>query len=555
MSAKKGLLKIVSLVSGISFVDSTPLYRVDLLDAWIAEASPLERGRRVEAAEAIRRYDGFGSLKLRQLSSWPPGLELLDLKNLELEGWETNLQGMPRLSSLTTLCLNKCSHITNFEGMPELPHLKTLILSGYGITSFRGMPSLPVLSSLFFLTFSGLTNLEGFPLLPNLNVLNLNCCRDLSNLNGLPYLPNLHLFDLNDCYSLSSIPASTLTLPSTCSIRLTGTALSLHALRALQAHTQSPGYRGPRFTFSIGPIRYADEDVPFEERLQALYAISEQELKEFRVLSQEGVMRTYLAKLEWVKDFNNPLMRKSVASHVIKFLERGEQDERFRQLFLKVVEEATATCADRIALSLIDLDLLYHTDGGELERPETLFQWLKTARIIDLIQQESIAKVASLAACDPIEVHLGYITHLKEAFRLPIFLEGMHFFQLSAITQNDLERAKTRIEAALQRDPIGMPFLLEDSRWQASLKSTDEWKKFSATFIEPKEAILNENPDGFTDAKIQLCWDLLQKIRVCKMRELTAHYAGENPRLYSAQIQPLIRELNKKLSPSRCSVS
>jgi hypothetical protein len=147
-----------------------------------------------------------------------------------------------------------------------------------------------------------------------------------------------------------------------------------------------------------------------------------------------------------MKDPENGLS-KVILSH----LELAEESEDFRESFFAIIDGASKTCGDRMALSVLHLGIvskLQSIDKSDLRGYANFL--LRGPWMLEQLEQIAREKVKIQRFDDEIEVFLAYPVKLKERLNLPIDVDEMLYFDCSGVTEQDLDNAATSIEEMLK---------------------------------------------------------------------------------------------------------
>jgi len=285
---------------------------------------------------------------------------------------------------------------------------------------------------------------------------------------------------------LTGIPLELLGLPNTCQIYLEGVALSAAVLGRLRRVCTAPGYNGPRITFSMehAEQRGLIEERSIEELLQELFAISGTEPKAFPNLLVDEIkkvvdeikketLRNWLSRLSGTADFQKGGdFQRVFVGKVLNYLEAAEADEKFRETFFAIIEDATTSCRDRVALSILHVSTAFKLASIPADDIEGL-EYLLIKEVWPLQMLEKIAreKVPALLLYDEIEVYLGYPIMLRERLKMPIDIQEMLYFSCSGLTEKDLEEAAKFVEAQQADDDASYRFLIGQEKWIEALKA------------------------------------------------------------------------------------
>ena len=162
---------------------------------------------------------------------------------------------------------------------------------------------------------------------------------------------------------------------------------------------------------------------------------------------------------------------RGLSRKVLSYLDLAEQDEAFREQFFITIEGATATCGDRMALSVLHLGLQHKMtvfDKSDLRGyAEFLIHgpWM-----LDRLEEVAREKVQTLPSVDEIEVYLGYPVKLRERLNLQIDVEDMLYFACSGITEADLDNAASYIEQQVLTLEAKANILAQREDWVEALR-------------------------------------------------------------------------------------
>ena len=514
-----------------------------ILDQWVANSSTEEEKEdRIAARQKIQfffteKHDSL-SLSYSRLTSLPDifnSSSFNNLRSLSLSNCES-LTALPEslgnLSALEELDLSNCGNPTagnlstlkrllfsNCKGLTVLPEslgnlsaLKKLSLNN--CRSLTALPeSLDNLSALKKLDLKNCISLTALPeSLGNLSALKelyLNNCRSLTTLpesiGNLSVLEELHL---RDNQSLQGIPMQVLELPSNCTVDLTGCSLSTNTLERLREIVNSPNYVGPRISYSINDRINRREEKSIQESLKELYQIIGKKPKEFANLIKTEELRSWLNRLSDTADYKtgNGDLQKAFAEKIIAYLSQANENTEFRRAFNAIIEDASATCGDRIALSILHLSIAYQLATIDLKDMKKLADFLiKGPWAIQLLEEIARNKIPTLPFFDEIETYLGYPIKLKEELQIPIDVQNMLYFTCSALNAKDLEEAKNFV-LNKQKEPF--EFLVNNAKWQEAL-SANYSKEYQAILDEKAEAAEADDPD-YTSIEEKYKQDLIE---------------------------------------------
>lgn len=118
--------------------------------------------------------------------------------------------------------------------------------------------------------------------------------------------------------------------------------------------------------------------------------------------------------------------------------------------------DATISCEDRVTLAyhqMQEATLVHDAERGAFD--SHLAELIMAGREIFRLEQiESLAreKVKRLFFIDEVEVYLGFQNQLRESLSLTTMTQDMRFYNVSGITESDLDEAEIRIKIAENRE-------------------------------------------------------------------------------------------------------
>lgn len=507
----------MELVEEETFHEISPKAFKQRLQIWIEKAAPNVRENYEKAAEKILHCFEEKSdilwLAGLNLNSLPKEIGLLKISNLkELHLTLTHFTSFPyqifNFKKLEKLTLSDGGHLVfcpdiflpeQFFSLPEqfysFSNLKELNLSNNSLTSLpTGIDALGNLEQLNlahnFLSslpaeISALCKLKNLCLEKNHFTSLSEEILSLGNLetlfldhNSLTLLPTgiIRLSKLTaltlDHNPISSLPEEVLSMQDFLEIFIDNCNFSERALWDLIERMNIPEYNGPTIEFSVDEER-EEENRTLEELLEELSTFAKWNKLFLKNLVDDAAniesLHSWLARLSVIGDYKNK--RESLAILICQILEKAEVDPAFRDIFWGCLLDASTTCGDRMALSILYLGMHYQIAECFKEKNLAKLAYLLGHGLWALSQLEEIAKkkVETLACVDEIEVYLAYPIKLKDALKLPIVLESMLYFQLSSVTQQDLASAEARVKESLADSDAYAQYLAGSDIWQKAL--------------------------------------------------------------------------------------
>ena len=479
--------------------DLTESCILQVLDQWIGEASEAQATSRTNARQ--RFLDFFNSteesillLHRLRLTSLPNifDLEPFQSRLIILHLWENQLTDLP-------------------ESLFNLPSLKELRLNDNQLTglpeSSFNLPALTVLD----LRKNQLTDLpESFFNLPALKRLFLSN-NQLANLSeSFSSLQALIRLELGGNPTLSGIPRQILSLSPNCTVDLTGCNLSQDVLGRLRETRNSPNYQGPRISFSISDRTHLNEEKSIKESLKDLFSIVDEAPIDFPELGQRAELRSWLNRLSDIADYKRAgEPQKIFVKKIIEYLKLANENKGFREIFYNIIQDASETCGDRVALSVLNLGIAHRLATIDLKDTKALAGFLiKGPWTIEMLTEIARNKIPSLPYFDEVEVYLGYPIKLKEELEIPIDVQEMLYFSFSALKHQDLKEAKDFVLKKRIHEENYLEFLIENDTWKKAL-STNYREEYQAILDKRDKASLQSvNPDDDADIQAQFKQEL-----------------------------------------------
>ena len=312
-------------------------------------------------------------------------------------------------------------------------------------------------------------------------VLHNNRLTSLPNTMGaLQNLQNLVLTS----NSIDALPLEIIALPQDCRINVNACPLSATVLTRIRNATETPGYNGPRFYYSIQERDGQIAERPLDELLAELYTICHKTKPDLDQLSEVSNLRAWLGRLSLIADFRSE--RKTLTRKVTEYLELANRDPVFREYFAQIIEDAATTCGDRMALSVIHLGLAKRLATKDSQNIRELADLLiEGSWTVEQLEKYAREKVETQLFVDEIEVYLGYlipqtdsftpkqkktIRSLKEQLNIPLDVEEMIYFQCSNLSFDELKNGYTTILEKRRSPHERNKFLVSNLYWREALQ-------------------------------------------------------------------------------------
>lgn len=416
------------------------------------------------------------------------------------------------------------------ESFVNLRSLSTLKISGYAFTQIPAQIfELPMLSDL---TFSNCA-LESVPYLSLdrftfLSVLDLSS-NQIGDLTGdvevLGYLSEINLSN----NPIGSIPENFHHLDQQTSINIEDIEWeSREIFDEFIETTSALDYEGPDFTYTLDPFPNVIHEI-----LSNIYATAREDevegLQEFlEAFEDVETLKTWFNRLNWAEP-EGEAKKTSFYKFVLEVLKKAFSDDSFKEVFYSVLTESISSCGDRILLNLLTLDIERQKKELDRANPIVVAEFLKRgpyslgaleeyARTFIAQQEISLSemlraqgrseaeiKIMVEESIDPIEVLLGLPITLKDPLFLPLSVSHMHFFNISNLTQKDLDEASCEVTQKRLNQELFLNYLVESDFWLEIL---------SKNYAERYE-IINEKLAELDEV------ENLQEIRKDKLKELS----------------------------------
>jgi len=218
------------------------------------------------------------------------------------------------------------------------------------------------------------------------------------------------------------------------------------------------------------------EMVSLEELVSNLFR--ESELPEERRPDLSGLtedQRDYLR--DWLDRLDEIIVQSEtqLACHIVSYLQKIQDDEAFKNIFFEILSEATATCGDRIALSLLDIHIQYRLRNIDKSNPKNFADSLKMIWTLEILQEIAKAKVGEIQEDDPdfeeeVEVYLAYPVYLQEDLTLDIPIQDLSFFTSSRLEDEDFQEAYQTVLEIQSNEDAWVRFLCNQMDWRGVLK-------------------------------------------------------------------------------------
>ncbi|EBY7415598.1 NEL-type E3 ubiquitin ligase domain-containing protein, partial [Salmonella enterica subsp. enterica serovar Montevideo] len=380
----------------------------------------------------------IAGIPLTALPALPDGLHNLDIAGTPL----TELPALP--DRLDTLSITEAP----LTELPELPDgLRKLNIAGTPLTA---LPALP--DGLHNLDIAG-TPLTALPALPGgLDALGIT----RTPLTELPEIPGrVRCMDVINT-AITRLPESIFRLSPDSVVYLSDNPLSARTRQTLLTILNTWDYSGPHIFFSMADSSTPREVRPLHQAVADWLMPTEDSgpasADSWQPFEQENDAASFSAFLDSLSETENSRKVPGFKAQVSSWLTQLAEDNELRAKTFAMATEATSSCEDRVTLALNrmkNVQLVHNAEKGVYDKniPGLVSAGREMFRL-EKLEQIAREKVNTLHFVDEIEVYLGYQNKLKEALELGSVTEAMRFFDVSGITESDLQAAEVQVKTA-----------------------------------------------------------------------------------------------------------
>ncbi|WP_245334840.1 NEL-type E3 ubiquitin ligase domain-containing protein [Bradyrhizobium mercantei] len=248
---------------------------------------------------------------------------------------------------------------------------------------------------------------------------------------------------------LTSLPETLLTrLGRESYVDLVGNPLSERVRTNLAAAGNVPGYAGPHLFFSRSEGSEQTQPRPLPEEVADWLDGEAEVVAAWQTFIDEPGAQEFarfLGRLQHTVNHSNSGFRQAVADD----LRQAATRPRLRKKYFRLAIGASETCEDRITMTWngmqtarLEADV---KDGAYDERLDELVKHGRVVFRLKALEAIAHAKVRSLSFVDELEVHLAYQVKLRERLGLRHIAPDMRFFDVSYVTEDDLNAAETQV--------------------------------------------------------------------------------------------------------------
>ena len=244
--------------------------------------------------------------------------------------------------------------------------------------------------------------------------------------------------------------------------------LSVNSVRSFADNIGTiPIEQRPRITYSLRDQVGGDNlQLPIKDIIELIFALDKNTSPPlFQNITCEGPLTAWLNRI--YNDSSTTIVRQLIP-HIIEMLYEMERNSEFMEESCNIVEGATATCGDRMIMSILYVSLQFKTHilANQLDKVEEIADFLvRGPFIMSELEKIARAKINTLYVVDEIEVYLGYPIKLRDRFNIPIETRDMLYYACSSISRVDLANAVATIETKLRNKTLIADFLSTQPLW------------------------------------------------------------------------------------------
>jgi E3 ubiquitin-protein ligase SspH2 len=306
-------------------------------------------------------------------------------------------------------------------------------------------------------------------------------------------------------------------------VNLENAGLSMAVLDRLRRACSAEGYSGPRIHFSIqedrsnlaryGSIQEAFSSICNKAGIADTLSFEERypQLQESMTAgnNKERSLFSWLSRLSYMKDTQRE-GETGLFKVILSHLDLAESNEEFRSAFFSVIDDAAATCGDRMALSVLHLGIAHKRQSIDKSDLKGLAHFIIHGQwMLEQLERIAREKVTTLSFVDEIEVFLAYPVKLKVRLDLPIDVNEMLYFGCSQVTVDDLNNAETCIKDMREGPDADANILVQREDWIKALEGHPDKADEITCIKEDRTRKLEEGKKDETQIQIEYEQDLV----------------------------------------------
>ncbi len=252
-----------------------------------------------------------------------------------------------------------------------------------------------------------------------------------------------------------------------------------------------------------------------------LSPLEENRLNERIQISPKETILIWLGKLQGCKEFSDDTMRPLLCVRVLSILLFATINDEYLESFYSILKDAASSCVDNAALGINELELqkkiMECSDSSYKGTIKVLKDTFKV-RLLDEIGDEFVKEcLRNGKKVDDISVRLGLQVCLKEKLNLPVGCQGLNFYGLSNLTDQDVLKAKDTVNAALNNIDNLVNFFMMQEIWKERIEREFSQERDAA--LEPFQDKMNKL---FSKAEGMKHEDYMEKVNTLSAQQKNA---------------------------------
>jgi hypothetical protein len=222
---------------------------------------------------------------------------------------------------------------------------------------------------------------------------------------------------------------------------------------------------------------------------------------------------TFQERLRDTKEYQDEQTRDSFSARVDVLVNAIRESSELRSICFVIAELAVASCGDRVAGGLSDMEaakISHDAERGDLSN-EDLFSIGEGQFKLHALDQIAVAKIEELdgngIVTDEIEIRLAYQVLLKARLGLPGVANSMLYRGCAHLTEGDVEAAGDQIEQQMKQEPLA-DFMAAWTPWRQTMeRNHPEQYERVRLYNEPNREAISTQPPLMSDGAWMRAFD------------------------------------------------
>lgn len=242
-----------------------------------------------------------------------------------------------------------------------------------------------------------------------------------------------------------------------------------------------------------------------------LERIAKESVKDYPKLTAEEIndLGSWLDRILGILRGKSDQHKLPFAKKIQDYIQLAASNPQFCDSFMATIKEAATTCGDKVALSLIRVDLMYQLEKVDHQNLRQLAEFLKKKIwTMDMLQKiasdhfKTYNRVVTTLdgdrdSIDLVSVYLGFPMALRDRLGLEFDISDIQFQKLAQIQDSHLSKAERLVKTAWSDDEQFQTFLIKNDVWMKALA-----KHFPDCF-EAMQVTLNDFEGDFNQLEIE----------------------------------------------------